>query len=106
MQYHILISRVNPSLKIDLVRFCTVKDGQAVTFTADEFSDFCAKEHFEFLKDVIVKSDISDSMYIMHDQVFDLIKDLADFGFTSFDYFDNNLVIVLDYGTETKKEER
>lgn len=106
MQYHILISRVNPALKIDLVRFCTIVDGQAKAFTTDEFTDFCRSNNFDGLLKLIVHSHISDSMYIEHDRIFALVKALLCVDSITIDYFDNNLVIIFDYDTETEEEKR
>ena len=100
MHYHILISRINPALKIDLVRFCIIKDGQAKALTVDEVDDFCSKCRLFSLKDYIRSSDISDSMYIQHSDIFDLVETFANYFPVTLDYFDNNLVIVFDYGTE------
>lgn len=106
MQYHILISRINPTLKIDFVRFCTIKDGAAQAFTSDEFRAFCDEHSFGGVSDLISVSDISDSMYIYHSDIFNLIKAIMPVSPVTLDYFDNNFVIVFDYGTEkeTPKE--
>lgn len=112
MQYHILISRINPSLKIDLVRVCTIVDGQAKTLTSDEFNKLVTTPSFWFLDDFIKSSDISDSMYISHARISEFIQNFfdvfsidVDFSLTV-DFFDNNFVIIFDYGTEkeTPKE--
>ncbi len=103
MQYHILISRINPSLKIDLARFCTIVDGQAKAFTVDEFHQFCKDSQFDSLSEIFSVSDISDSMYIHHSDLFTLIQVLMTTGPVTVDFFDNNFVIVFNYGTE--KEE-
>lgn len=100
MQYHILLSRINPSLKIDLARVCTIKDGQAVALTPDEVHETFKDSDLAQLLDFLVSSHISDSMYIMHEQVSELIGYLMDRTTVSIDYFDNNLVIVFDHGTE------
>lgn len=106
MQYHILISRINPALKIDLVRFCIIKDGSAKAFTSDEFRAFCDENSFDGLLDLISVSDISDSMYIYHSDIFKLINVIMPVTPVTLDYFDNNFVIIFDYGTEkeTPKE--
>lgn len=100
MQYHILISRINPSLKIDLVRICTIVDGQAKTLTSDEFGVLFATPQLSFLGDFIESSDISDSMYILHARVSEFIQNFFAVSSVDVDFFDNNLVIVFDYGTE------
>lgn len=105
MQYHILLSRINPSLKIDLARICTIKDGQAVALTHDEFVDTFDAGVFSQLCDILVSSDISDSMYVRHAEIMDIVDIVAAFSSVTLDYFDNNLVIVFDYGTEKETPE-
>lgn len=100
MQYHILLSRINPSLKIDLARLCIIKDGQAVALTRDEIHDLFEDSDLVQILGILTSSHISDSMYIMHEDVVTLISYLADRVSISIDYFDNNLVIIFDYGTE------
>lgn len=105
MQYHILISRINPSLKIDLVRVCTIVGGQAKTLTSDEFSDLVATAPFWFLGDFIESSDISDSMYISHARISEFIQNFLAVSSVTVDFFDNNFVIVFDYGTKKEAPE-
>ena len=107
MQYHVLLSRINPSLKIDLARVCTIKDGHAVALTPDEFRDIFADSDLVRLCDLLVFSNISESMYIRHEDVSVLVGYLMDRTSGSIDFFDNNLVIIFDYGKEkeTPQEE-
>lgn len=105
MSYHILITRINPSLKIDLVRICTLVDGQARALTFDEISDLFAAPQFSFLGNFIESSDISDSMYISHARVPEFIQDFFGVFPVTVDFFDNNFVIVFDYGTEKETPE-
>lgn len=102
MQYHILLSRINPSLKIDLARVCTIKDGQAAALTPDEFRDTFADSDFAQLGNFLISSDISDSMYIRHEDAPALVNYLMDRTSGSIDFFDNNLVIIFDYVKEEK----
>lgn len=104
MQYHILISRINPALKIDLARFCTIVDGQAKAFTVDEFRQFCKDSQLDSLSEIFSVSEISDSMYIRHSDLSALIQALMTTGPITVDYFDNNFVIVFNYGTEKKED--
>ncbi len=105
MLYHILITRINPSLKIDLVRVCTVENGQARQLSTDEYDNLVATPHFSQLKYFFTTSSISDSMYIMHEDISMLISYLLESSQCSIDFFDNNLVIVFDYGAEKKTSE-
>lgn len=107
MQYRFFISRSNPALKIDLVYFCAMKDGEAESFTPDEFFSFCYDHSFRGLLDLIFVSDISDSMYIYHSDIFKLIQTIMPVAPVTLDYFNSNLIIAFDYDTEkeTPKEE-
>lgn len=100
MQYHILISRINPSLKIDFVRVCTIENGQAKTLSTDDYSNLVAIPRFAQLNYFFDTSRIADSMYIAHEEISSLISYLLESTRCSFDFFDNNLVIVFDYDTE------
>ena len=106
MQYHILLSRINPSLKIDLARLCTIKDGQAVALTRDEIHDLFEDSDLVQILRILTSSPISDSMYIMHEDVVTLVSYLADRVSISIDYFDNNLVIIFDYDTEKETPQK
>lgn len=105
MLYHILITRVNPSLKIDLVRVCTLVDGQAKVLALDELNDLFAAPQFSFLSNFVESSDISDSMYISHARISEFIQNFFAVSSVAVDFFDNNFVIVFDYGTEKKTSE-
>jgi hypothetical protein len=100
MQYHILISRINPSLKIDFVRVCTIENGQAKTLSTEDYDNLVAIPRFAQLNYFFDTSSISDSMYIAHEEISNLISYLLESTRCSFDFFDNNLVIVFDYDTE------
>lgn len=105
MQYHILITRINSSLKIDLVRFCTIVDGEAKILTPDEFSDLLAIPQFSFFDNFIESSDISDSMYILHARISEFIQRLFAVSSVIVNFFDNNLVIIFDHGSEKETPE-
>lgn len=105
MQYHILISRINPSLKIDLVRICTPVDDQAKVLTPDELSDLFAIPQFSFLSSFVESSDISDSMYILHARISEFIRNFLAVSSATVDFFDNNFVIIFDYGTKKETPE-
>lgn len=105
MSYHILITRINPSLKIDLVRVCTLVDGEAKVLTSDELKALFATPQLSFLGDFIESSDISDSTYILHARISEFIQNFFAVSSVVVDFFDNNFVIVFDYGTEKKASE-
>lgn len=103
MQYHLVFSRINPALKIDVLRICYLESGNAVPVDAN---DFFATVVFDFpaLSDLFRRSDISDSLYVYHSDLKRILTYLSD-RVLSIDYFDNNLVIIFDYEQKEKDPE-
>ena len=102
-EIHVVIRRINPAFKIDLVQIGRLKDCQfePLPFGAIENSPIAP-----FLKN----SNICDSPYIDHSDVSNLIA--ACEGLPGFDieFFDNTIVIMFDFElnydeSTTKKEE-
>lgn len=89
-QIHVVLSRINPALLIDLVRLGRLENGQFVQLPLDLFSDTP-------ISDLISSSDISDSAYLHHKDVSRLVSSLSCYPGFSLDYFDNTLVIVFDF---------
>ena len=104
MQYHLVFTRINPTLRIDTLRICTLESGQAVSVGADDFLAVVSSD-IPALSDFFHKSDISDELYIYHSNIKDILDCLVNFKF-SVDYFDNNLVIVFDYEQKEKASEK
>ena len=44
-------------------------------------------------------------MYVRHAEIIDIVDIVSAFSSVTLDYFDNNLVIVFDYGTEKETPE-
>ncbi|WGL31023.1 hypothetical protein [Dipodfec virus UOA04_Rod_660] len=97
MTCHIVVSRINPSVTVDAIRFCDVVDGKAAPIEdsiAEHFSSIPAISELvaftslepEFLVRTIPHSDISKFVQIA-----------CASGSTTVDYFDNNLVLVLSH---------
>lgn len=89
-QIHVVLSRINPALAIDLVRVGRIEDGQFTQLPLDLFPDTP-------ISDLIKLSDISDSAYLQHRDVSRLISSLSSYPCFSLDYFDNTLVVIFDF---------
>ena len=101
-QIHIVIRRVSPALKIDLVQIGRLKDSQFDPLPLDAIADTPLACFFE-------SSDISDALYINHSEIANLIaacEDLPGFGI---EFFDNTIVLMfnfnLNYDEGATKEE-
>ena len=101
-QIHLVLRRINPALKIDLVQVGYIKDGQFVSLPVRFFENTAL---FAFLKN----DAISDNYYVFHSDISPLISDLSTISGFSVDYFDNTLVLMFDYDIDpyesTPKEE-
>lgn len=102
MQIHVVIRRINPALKVDLVQVGRIDDGQFSTLPLDTLKSAP-------LSDYIECSNISDSPYIEHHSVLDLIAALISYPNFAIEFFDNTLVLMFDFNLNddeiTKKEE-
>lgn len=86
-QIHIVIRRINPALKVDLVQIGYLKDGQFSPLSLD------ALGHTP-LSYYIVDSNISDTPYIDHGHIPSLIESLIAHPDFSVEFFDNTLVLM------------
>lgn len=101
-QIHVVIRRICSALKIDLAQIGRLVDGQFSPLPPSAIADSPIARFFE-------SSDISDSLYINHSEIADLIAacgDLPDFGI---EFFDNTIVLMFDFNLNydegtTKKE--
>lgn len=99
---HIVILRVSPALKVDLARIGRFKDGQFDPLPLGSIADVPVARFFE-------SSDISDSPYVNHSKIADLVaacEGLPGFGI---EFFDNTIVLMFDFNLNhdedaTKKE--
>lgn len=89
-QIHVVLTRINPALAIDLVRLGRLEDGQFVQLPLELFADTP-------FSDLIRVTDISDSAYLHHKNVSRLVSSLSCYPGFALDYFDNTLVIVFDF---------
>lgn len=102
-QIHIVIRRISPALKIDLVQIGRFKENQFEPLPLNAVEDTPIAR---FLK----SSAISDSLYVKHSEIFDLVTTCGSLPRFRVDFFDNTLVLMfdfkLDYDESTPKEER
>lgn len=102
-EIHVVIRRINPALKVDLVQVGFLKDRQ---FEPLSFDAIANSPVARFLK----SSDISDSLYVVHSDVSGLVAVCESLPNFNVDFFDNTLVLTfnfeLDCDESTTKEER
>lgn len=99
---HVVIRRVNPAFKIDLVQVGYIKDGQFETLCLSDLARTPISEYVEH-------SSIAASPYINHSCIPSLVEALVAYPDFSVDFFDNTLVLMfstnLTYDESTSKEE-
>lgn len=99
---HVVIRRINPAFKIDLVQVGYIKDGQ---FESLRLSDLAHTP----ISDYIDHSSIAASPYIDHCSIPSLVEALVAYPDFSIDFFDNTLVLMfstdLIHNESTSKEE-
>ena len=88
-QIHLVIRRINPALKIDLVQVGRIKDGQ---FDSIPFDAIANSPVASYLK----SSNISDSLYVNHSEVSDLINTCGVLPDFCFEFFDNTIVLMFN----------
>lgn len=102
-QIHVVIRRVNPALKIDLVQVGRVKDGQFIPIPFDVIANSPIASYLK-------SSCISDSLYINHSEVSDLISTCGVFPDFCIEFFDSTIVLMFDFELDcneiTTKEEK
>lgn len=89
-QIHVVVRRVSPALKVDLVQIGRIKDGQ---FDPLPLCTVSSTPVVRFLEN----SDISDSLYVNHSKIADLVaacESLPGFGL---EFFDNTIVLMFDF---------
>lgn len=92
-EIHVVIRRINPALKIDLVQVGRLKDCQ---FEVLPFEAIVNLPITQFLK----SSDISDSLYVEHSKVSDLISVCESLSGFDVEFFDNMLVLMFDFNLD------
>lgn len=89
-QIHVVIRRVNPALKIDLVQVGRIKDGQFDSLPLDVIADFPVTPYLE-------SSSISDSLYVEHSKISNLIAVCGCLPGFRVEFFDNTIVLMFDF---------
>lgn len=89
-QIHVVIRRINPAFKIDLVQVGRIENGQFSTFSVDALKRTPISDYVEH-------SSIADSPYIEHCSVFSLIDSLSAYPNFDIEFFDNTLVLMFDF---------
>lgn len=92
-QIHVVIRRINPAFKIDLVQVGYIKDGQFLALSPDEFE--CTP-----VPTYVKHSSIADSPYIEHSSVTSLVSALSAYPKFSVEFFDNTLVLMFDFNID------
>lgn len=92
-QIHVVIRRVNPALKIDLAQVGYLKDGQFVSLPLSALMDTPIAR---FLK----SSSISDSLYVEHSEIFDLVTTCGSLPHFRVEFFDNTLILMFDFNLD------
>ena len=88
-QIHLVIRRINPAIKVDLVQVGRLEDGQFTTLPLDTLKDAPFSKYVEC-------SSVSDSPYIEHHSISDLIAALISYPNFAIEFFDNTLVLMFD----------
>ena len=101
-QIHVVIRRINPALKIDLTQVGRIKGGQ---FDPIPFDAIANSPIASYLK----SSCFSESLYVDHSEISDLIGTCAILPDFHLEFFDNTIVLMfnleLDCDESTTKEE-
>lgn len=89
-QIHVVIRRINPAFKIDLVQVGYIENGQFSSLSIDALGRTPVSTYVEH-------SSIADSPYIEHSSVFSLINALSAYPNFAVEFFDNTLVLMFDF---------
>lgn len=87
---HVVIRRINPAIKIDLVQVGYIENGQFSALSVDDLKPTPVSDYVE-------RSSIADSPYIEHRSVFSLIGALSTYPNFDIEFFDNTLVLMFDF---------
>lgn len=92
-QIHVVVRRVSPALKVDFVQIGRFEDGQFNSLPLDAVARTPIARFLE-------NSDISDSLYVYHSKIADLIVDCVGLPGFSADFFDNTIVLMFDFNLD------
>jgi len=89
-EIHVVIRRINPALKIDLVQVGRLKDCQFEPLPLDAIANSPISR---FLK----SSSISDSSYVDHSDISSLIVACESLPGFDVEFFDNTIILIFDF---------
>lgn len=89
-QIHVVIRRINPAIKVDLVQIGCLEDGNFTPLPLDTLKVAPLSKYLEC-------SSFSDSPYIEHHSVSGLIAALISYPNFAIEFFDNTLVLMFDF---------
>lgn len=89
-EIHVVVRRVNPALKIDLVQVGYLKDCQFTPIPFDAIENFPITR---FLK----SSHISDSLYVNHSDISNLVAACESLPGFRVEFFDNTFVLIFNF---------
>lgn len=89
-QVHLVVRRINPALKIDLVQVGCLLDGQ---FKELPLSDFESSPISFFVR----TGSISDNPFVHHSDISDLVCKLSSLPGFSIEFFDNTMILMFDF---------
>ena len=92
-QIHVVIRRINPNLKIDLVQVGRLKDGQFEQLSLEAIADTPVIRFLE-------SSEISDSLFVYHPSISSLVSDCVGLPNFNVEFFDNTLVLMFDFNLD------
>ena len=99
---HVVVRRINPALKIDLVQIGYIKDGQFEALSLDDLARTPISDYVEH-------SSIAASPYIDHSRIPSFVEAFVAYPDFSIDFFDSTLVLMfstdLIRNESTTKEE-
>ena len=101
-QIHVVVRRISPALKVDLVQIGRFKDGQFSPLPLDAVANTPVAAFLE-------NSNISDSPHVNHSKIADLVAACESLPGFSIEFFDNTIVLMfnfdLNYDEGATKEE-
>lgn len=92
-QIHVVIRRINPALKIDLVQVGCIKDGRFDPIPFDAIKDSPISPFLE-------NSSISDSLYVEHSKLPDIVNACGCLPSFGIEFFDNTIVVMFDFNID------
>jgi len=102
-EIHVVIRRINPALKIDLVQVGRLKDCQFEPLPPSAIEN-------SPITDFLKSSNISDSSYVNHSDISKLIAACESLPGFDIEFFDNTIILIFDFELDcnestTKEEE-